>query len=1754
MTKKEKKLLAVLMVLIMGFTMLPGNFSAAMSDIINTATEASGEDKQTTEKQTETATTEVVTTAADTSIESTENGESTTMAATVESSIVDTEQQTEAVTTQATTKVQTGKKVKKANAIAVQSAGVSKDMGAYVVGGDSVVKINGETLIVGQEVDVPYGSTISINLAWAFVNGDFPTSQDDEMVYKLPKKINFTPTTKELKDPSGTTVLGHFYLSGNIIRVKYDAGEASENFLKTDGRIGSLYAEGTLDGDITNNGNGGKNSFEFPGLGTFYFDMGRDSSNDKVSIEKTGGDVITGSLDNLESSYALKITATGPHTDVVVSDTMGENLSVDGAVTFYTDAACTQPYSGVTGAVNADGHGFSYTIPSMTDGQVLYAKYNVKVNKNIYLYNPGYTWENGAGNVANVKSTERPNGTSSTKNLSYTKKEWATKTGIYNEQTGTIDWKIKVNPGGNFDISGSVLKDVLSDNTCELQIGTFSTNIPGLTWEALKAGTFVMPEGSTLEYYINYTTTDGTILPNKKNDKKNTFTITPWNNKKKSISAEDTVSIGTNHTYIYKTCKTTGNSDEVEWEIKVDVPATGMNNLIVEDELPTGMSYSYNAGDFTLTSGNDKIVDSANYPKVEAGTNGPKITFGKVTEGEIVFTLKTKIDSIPNKTTTYTNKAKCKDGNNDCGEASDVYTYTVVSYIDKKNVWKSNSNVSDWKVVIDTLPTTAGTVVVTDTLPDNMDYIDSSLKVCTQDNSSAMDTGLTADVIVSKSTGKIEFAITGDALNYVKQSGNKLYLFYSTQIVDYSKNLTGNYINTAKITVDGIESGEASASEWKNFNKQDLVDKTGVYTKDTAPNVEYTIIVNKSGADLNPGGDTLTLEDTLGSAMQYYPGSMEINGNKANASQVSYDATSLKLTITVPDSTMVTVKYKATVTLPVGSELNAANSTNNCVLKGNTTDGLGDDHALSGFVLQSSGTSSSNGVSIVIHKQDATSLAELVGAKFKCSKVTYNAQYNVTTMADVATAQSNTNGIATFGTLNKDVLYRIVETEAPTGYKLDSTPHYFIFKQTGTTTPYPTQITENGQTYAVTVSDENTTICNYSISNVVKPVVEEGSIQLTKTLTGLPADTEALDKISFEVKDASGTVVRTYKLSEFTQDSATKIYSKVITGCEVGNYTVTETATDLTGYRLASTTYKVGTTDGIGKAATIAVTKDNTTTVAYTNTYQSTSHSVQISKVDITSSKELAGASLRITDKATGAEVTTWTSGSDKDAVGNLIPHTITLAEGTYILTETKAPADYKVADPIEFTVASDGTVTSVTAGAASGTKVTMKDATIDKGKLKITKTISGTVTQTQAEASVQFTVVDNSDQQVVGTYQLSDFTYDATNKIWTKELDCNVGGYKVTEAVTAIGGYMLSKVSYVIDSAAAQDGEVATANVTKGTTTTVAYTNTYDPAAHSVDISKVDAAKGEEIAGAELTITNKTSNLVVAKWTSGDKKDAVGNLIPHTVTLAAGTYTLTETKAPTGYEVADPIDFTVGNDGKVTSTTHASNIVGVNKVVMKDVKEKPGTLKLTKTVAGTVSKEDAEKTIQFKVTDAAGTEVATYKLSEFTYDTASKTWTKTLDCTAGKYTVTETVTDITGYTLASVTYTIDRGAETTGKAADVTLVKGNVTTVAFKNSYQESPTTTEATTTETATEVTTEATTEATTETTTEITTEVTTEQVTTDEDKTEVETHSKETTGKKTKSKKTGDTAPIAATGGMLLISLVGLGVLYRKKKKND
>ncbi len=79
---------------------------------------------------------------------------------------------------------------------------------------------------------------------------------------------------------------------------------------------------------------------------------------------------------------------------------------------------------------------------------------------------------------------------------------------------------------------------------------------------------------------------------------------------------------------------------------------------------------------------------------------------------------------------------------------------------------------------------------------------------------------------------------------------------------------------------------------------------------------------------------------------------------------------------------------------------------------------------------------------------------------------------------------------------------------------------------------------------------------------------------------------------------------------------------------------------------------------------------------------------VEISKVDITTNKELPGAELIITNKE-GKEIDRWVS-TDK-------PHYIEkLPAGEYTLTEITAPNGYEIAEDISFTVLPTGEVQRV--------------------------------------------------------------------------------------------------------------------------------------------------------------------------------------------------------------------------------------------------------------------------------------------------------------------------------------------------------------------------------------------------------------------------------------------------------------------------
>ncbi|MFQ9766265.1 MAG: SpaA isopeptide-forming pilin-related protein [Thomasclavelia ramosa] len=80
---------------------------------------------------------------------------------------------------------------------------------------------------------------------------------------------------------------------------------------------------------------------------------------------------------------------------------------------------------------------------------------------------------------------------------------------------------------------------------------------------------------------------------------------------------------------------------------------------------------------------------------------------------------------------------------------------------------------------------------------------------------------------------------------------------------------------------------------------------------------------------------------------------------------------------------------------------------------------------------------------------------------------------------------------------------------------------------------------------------------------------------------------------------------------------------------------------------------------------------------------------VEISKQDITTQKELEGATLQVADKD-GNIIDEWVSGKEPHMIRNLT------ANETYTLTETIAPVNYQVAQSINFTVKDTGEVQQV--------------------------------------------------------------------------------------------------------------------------------------------------------------------------------------------------------------------------------------------------------------------------------------------------------------------------------------------------------------------------------------------------------------------------------------------------------------------------
>lgn len=172
---------------------------------------------------------------------------------------------------------------------------------------------------------------------------------------------------------------------------------------------------------------------------------------------------------------------------------------------------------------------------------------------------------------------------------------------------------------------------------------------------------------------------------------------------------------------------------------------------------------------------------------------------------------------------------------------------------------------------------------------------------------------------------------------------------------------------------------------------------------------------------------------------------------------------------------------------------------------------------------------------------------------------------------------------------------------------------------------------------------------------------------------------------------------------------------------------------------------------------------------------------VEISKVDVTTGEELAGAHLVVKD-ASGKVVDEWTSTNEVHVIKNLTP-------GKYTLTETIAPDGYILSDEtITFTVKSDGSVT----------KVKMENTPKDKPVVVISKVDS---TTGEELAGAHLELRDEKGNLIEA--------WVSTNESHVIE-GLAPGKYTLTEVI-APDGYELSKetVTFVVKEDGTVDGKV---------------------------------------------------------------------------------------------------------------------------------------------------------------------------------------------------------------------------------------------------------------------------------------------------------------------------------------------------------
>lgn len=697
----------------------------------------------------------------------------------------------------------------------------------------------------------------------------------------------------------------------------------------------------------------------------------------------------------------------------------------------------------------------------------------------------------------------------------------------YSRNQTVIPWKLTVNTN-NKNLAGMTLTDTMLANRLNDPAMIVKVNNETVTEydshftidETTGAITFLGGDnGNTNSYELIYFTDLGTLGDWGNGTISNTATL--GGIVKTATLSKDNGSLTKANGII--SLDEEGNLS-INWVVNVDIAGDGVKSTeTLTDYLSGDEPHYYERSSIRLKYGETELVKDTHYTVKFFDSNGNELV-DNAANNAVQMQINFKENDIfnvgnqrllltytttatkPEKSVNYNNQAAYRGKN---AYSSAPYTPFTLEKTDgngKKDISTSNDPAGKlyWKVkaVVGSL-TEAQSLIIEDTLPANVSVL--SLQVEPHAPSGQWyKTDLTIAEDGSITGSNNEFTFTGSCTKPEGQDhytvtvhmysaeegktipgGTQCTLTLNCQIDEnYQESLTGpaSFNNSATAQVGDVTLSANQTQNWELLKKENLA-KNGAWNGD-ARRLEYSLMINPYGNDLDPDGGLLYITDEF----TYYPrpGELDLVYNLVQSSVVLYDASLNEngewvkgnrttkswrwtedeeiiegygnkrvkkiLRLEVPDSTPLILEYHYWLaSFKEGTTYLNLNAVNNAYLSINPTKGYIIDLVNTGWQVSNVDDDITTGKALNVTKvAEGNNQTVISGVKFQVYPAVQNGskwEWSTDPVIDESgnvkvyeTSAAGTFSIKKESYYDYNVLYKVVETETVDGYVLPDNP------------------------------------------------------------------------------------------------------------------------------------------------------------------------------------------------------------------------------------------------------------------------------------------------------------------------------------------------------------------------------------------------------------------------------------------------------------------------------------------------------------------------------------------------------------------------------------------------------------------------------------------------------------------------------------------------------------------------------------------